>query len=61
MAARSGAYSGRIRGADGAIIRIDDWYLGGIGWKTSYFIICVLSTANSNHLLLFLPHKTDWS
>ena len=31
MAAGSGAYSGLIRGADGAIIRIDDWYLGDIG------------------------------
>ena len=31
MAARSSAYSGRIRGADVAIIRVDDWYLGDIG------------------------------
>ena len=39
MAARSAADSGRICSADGAIIRIDDWYLGDIGWKTSYVII----------------------
>ena len=66
MTARSAAYSGRICSADGAIIRIDDWYLGDIGWKITYnvypyIIICMLAPVNMHHLLLFLPHKTDWS
>ena len=60
MAARLAAYSGRICSAGGAIIRIDNWHLGDIGWKTMYIIICVLAPVNMHHLLSFLPHKTDW-